>query len=528
MRKLFRWQTPPEDLSSIKVSKTETADIVIIGAGQSGTCAARAAIESDASVIVIEQQAEESQRILGIGEIGHINSKWQSDRGVPKVDIAVFVNDWQLRTNNRSDVRLIRKFAENCGDCFDWFVEVLSPDERDAIHPMLTPQSPYFPKTLNGIHAWSGTAHMGLKLQNKAVKLNQQIAKENGARFFFNTKAQSLIKHCSKVDGVVAKNAAGEYVSYIATKGVILAAGDYSKNLEMCEDLLTEAADLIDDGTDWSGHGWDGSGIQIGVWAGGRLEPRSHAALGGNYSFPGFEVIGSTAILRVNKYGKRFSDEGFGTHVLAALAGAKQPNGILWGIFDNDIFKQIEYQSSSHAVFDYSKLNKIEQLKTQLESALSAGKDGFSTGKNGIMYAANTIEELADILFDSKMAKADFISTVYHYNKLCENGIDTDFGKDKHLLQPIVKAPFFACGQIKDSRNPSGQSMKLLVTVSGLMINENQQVVDDDFEPIEGLFATGNCSGGRFGFQYCTSLPGQSISMAHTLGREVGKHLAKL
>lgn len=32
-----------------------------------------------------------------------------------------------------------------------------------------------------------------------------------------------------------------------------------------------QAADLLDNDTDWLGHGWDGSGIRMGVWAGGRL-----------------------------------------------------------------------------------------------------------------------------------------------------------------------------------------------------------------------------------------------------------------
>ena len=58
------------------------------------------------------------------------------------------------------------------------------------------------------------------------------------------------------------------------------------------------------------------------------------------------------------------------------------------------------------------------------------------------------------------------------------------------------------------------------------MVNENQQVLGEDFEPIPGLYATGNSSGCRFGFQYTTSLPGQSISMAQTLGREAGIFIA--
>ena len=52
--------------------------------------------------------------------------------------------------------------------------------------------------------------------------------------------------------------------------------------------------------------------------------------------------------------------------------------------------------------------------------------------------------------------------------------------------------------------------------------------IRDRFEPIAGLYATGNCCGGRFGFQYTTSIPGQSISIAQTLGREVGYTVAAL
>ena len=93
-------------------------------------------------------------------------------------------------------------------------------------------------------------------------------------------------------------------------------------------------------------------------------------------------------------------------------------------------------------------------------------------------------------------------------------------------MQPIEKAPFYASGTVKDSHRPGGQSLKILVTVSGLEIDENQQVLDRNFEPIPGLYATGNCSGRRFGVQYTTSLPGQSISIAQTLGRELGYDLA--
>lgn len=527
----YTWLKEPEKIKESQIRQKITVDVVVIGAGQAGTCAARAAAEKGAKVAVLEQQKEEKQFILGIGEIGHINSKWQEEHGVPKVDIDEFVQDWQLRTNNRSNYKLIRKYAEKCGECFDWFIMPLSQEEKDAIHPMLTPQSLNFPETINGFHAYSGTPNMGVALQNKVVKENQRLAREQGAEFFFGTRACQLTRTKERVTGVIAMDQNGTYRLFEARKGVLLAAGDYSNNPEMCEDLLTESADLIDEG-DWSGHGWDGSGIRMGMWAGGRLEPRSHAAMGGNYSFPGFELIGSTAVLRVNKHGRRYSDEGFGTHILAATTGARQPNGRLWGIFDSKIREQVTYQAPCHAVFDYSDPAECEKLDRALKQAEEHKKDSVlvkdRAGESRPLYCADTLEELAAMLFESEAEQYTFLQEVKRYNDWCKIGQDKDYGKDRSLLFAIDQAPFYACGTIKDSHRPGGQSLKLLVTASGLLIDENQQVLDEEFEPIEGLFATGNCSGCRFGFQYTTSVPGQSISIAQTLGREAGYYIADL
>lgn len=532
MSKQFSWAKAPKKIDESLIQTEYEADLVIIGAGHAGTCAARAATEEGASVIVLEQQEEKTQRILGIGEIGHINSKWQASHNIPKVDIDTFVNDWQLRTNNRSNVKLIKKYAEECGACFDWFIEPLTKEEVAQIRPGLTPPSPHMPKSLNGIHAWSGTPYMGMLLMIKTVKENQRIAKEKGAKFYYGVKAAQIdTDEEGNVIGVVGQTKEGTYYRYKANKGVLIAAGDYSKNQEMCEDLLVEASDLISEG-DWSGHGWDGSGIRLGMHAGGRLEPRSHAAAGGNYSFPGFDLIGSTATLRVNKHGKRYSNEGFGNHILAALAGAKQPNGMLYGIFDSRIYEQLEYQVNNNGVFDYTDPERMKDLKDTLEAVSNQKGQPYMhkyiDGGIRPVWCADTLEDLAKQLFETIEDRQTFLQEVTRYNELCYQGKDEDFGKEKVLMFPIDNPPFYASGVVKDSHIPGGQSLKILVTVSGLLIDENQQVLGSDFEPIQGLYATGNSSGCRFGLEYSTSVAGQSISMAQTLGREVGKYISKL
>ena len=112
----FSWLKDVEiDASQIK--KTLDTDVLIIGAGHAGTAAGRGAIEATpgTKVLIAEQQEKEKQYILGVGEIGHINSEWQKKRGVRPVDVDEFVNDWQLRNNNRTNYRLIRTYADNCG-----------------------------------------------------------------------------------------------------------------------------------------------------------------------------------------------------------------------------------------------------------------------------------------------------------------------------------------------------------------------------------------------------------------------------
>jgi len=65
-----------------------------------------------------------------------------------------------------------------------------------------------------------------------------------------------------------------------------------------------------------------------------------------------------------------------------------------------------------------------------------------------------------------------------------------------------------------------------MVTVGGLVTDGKQQVIDEYYKRIPGLFATGNCCGRRFGPQYSTPIAGVSIGMAVTLGREAGINAA--
>lgn len=86
--------------------------------------------------------------------------------------------------------------------------------------------------------------------------------------------------------------------------------------------------------------------------------------------------------------------------------------------------------------------------------------------------------------------------TVAEYNKMVEAKSDTKFGR-KLFDQKIEKAPFYAT-----PRAPS-----IHHTMGGLEINTKAQVVDVLGNPIPGLYAAGEVTGGIHGSNRLAATP---------------------
>lgn len=128
----------------------------------------------------------------------------------------------------------------------------------------------------------------------------------------------------------------------------------------------------------------------------------------------------------------------------------------------------------------------------------------------GYLKKADTIEELAEQL----QLPADTLkATIDRYNELAEHEFDEDFGKEPYRLSKIIKSPFYGC--VLGGR--------ILCTLDGLRINTNMQVLDHESNPIEGIYAAGNDSGGFFANTYPELVPGLAVSRAFTFGRLAGQ-----
>ncbi|MEE8716715.1 MAG: FAD-binding protein [Coriobacteriales bacterium] len=538
------WRTAPEAPAASEVVETYDCDVLVIGLGHAGCTALRAAAEAGAKVAAFEDQDEDSMSFLAGGQVGHINSEFLGSRGVPQVDTIDFINDWQRRSNNRSNPGLVRNYAEYCGDAFDWLIDCLSDDDRQSMTIRQWPYEGGATKTsYSGIDCWVGTANLG-SFQSTVLQNCIDVAVADGGKVYYGTSGYLLTQDADgKVTGAYGKRDDG-YVQVNAAKGVVLATGDFSTNSTMCADLLTEINALLPKGGSIScmGAGRDGQGIKMGYWAGGRIDP-CMSTMDGAYWYPTdspTDPIGTTAALWINADGKRYSNEGFGSTELAGMPGSYQPAGIISTVFDSKIIDQVKVQPLGHMSYDYANQSD-DQLQQTLDAAYESYKNGeFSassasadadaaatggaTGNKAMMggatlYAADTLEELAGFLGYAGDAADNFVATVKRYNEMCAQGYDEDFGKDPALLFPVDEPPYYGYSGTKAIG-------VIMVTTSGLVVDEDSRVLGDDYRPIEGLFAAGNNSGCRFGYSYFTSIAGQSLSFAETQGYMAGTFAA--
>lgn len=530
----FDWTSAPADPSDADVVEVYDCDVLVIGLGHAGCCALRAAAEAGASVAAFEDQEQDALGFLAGGQVGHINSEFLGSRGVPQVDTIEFLNDWQVRSNNRSNPGLIRNYATHAGACFDWLIDCLSDDEKAEMSIRQWPVSDTYKKDHSGIKCWVGTANTG-SYQSTILQHCIDVATEAGGKVFYGTAGYLLIQDESgAVTGAYGKREDG-YVQVNAAKGVILATGDFSTNTSMCNDLLHEIVDLLpaDGAISCMGAGRDGQGIKMGYWAGGRLDP-CMSTMDGAYWYPcdsPTDPIGTTAALWINAEGKRYSNEGFGSTELAGMPGAYQPEGIISTVFDDNVEEQLKAQPLGHMSYDYANTD-FASLREQMDAAYAAGApassiEGDDAAAGGdkanmagaTLVAADDFETLGTYLGYTGEALENFVATIERYNELCEKGVDEDFGKDPELMFPLKNPPYYGyCG--------TKAIGVVMVTTSGLVVDEYSRVLGNDYRPISGLFAAGNASGCRFGWQYFTSIAGESLSIAQTQGMMAGEFAA--
>ena len=497
------WADPPRAHLPEEYSEIQETEVLVIGAGVAGMSCAYRAAQSGAKVTVMEKLGKYTARGFNVGAV---NSSVLESFGIHN-DPDAFVREWIKRCGNRCDERLVRLFAFRSPEAMEWVLELVSRPEygvRTAISG-----SRYMGETYQEIYG----AHLflngpvsragGMPGVSEMLECMFQEMQKLDVRFLFNTPMEQLIKEDGRVAGAAAVREDGSLIAVKASRGVVLATGGISGNDEMCADLSplanrTSAKVSVPKGSD------NGDGHRAALWAGAAFEDTPFPTMIHPQLFPHCNYC----FLFVRPDGQRFMNED--TYLQAkSLKIIQQGVRYVWSVFDSDWPEKVPATLPYGGGIFWGQEMPLgmEQFSVEREQAV------IDRGvRSGSTVVADTPEELAEKMGVDKEA---FAATLARYNEMCRKGHDDDYGKRPELLIPVDKPPYIA--------RKVGPA--LLAVVGGVTVDPDMRVLDDEKNPIPGLYAIGNVAGGRYGVDYPMILPGNSIGSGMTFGYLLGTAL---
>ncbi len=523
------------------VSDTQDFDVVVIGAGLSGICAARAAAEEGAKVAIVEKSASFNCRSGEYALLnGTLNKRWGRE-GI--VDTDVVVDRLMRECTYRNKRSILKRWAEHGHEAMDWFLSAY-PDiticdttrqkvtqeqfDKGILVPLAWPQPehydyreeefPTFPSSME--FRSSRPDQQGFIVE---AQLNDAISK--GAKTFFGCFGTKLLKDSGgRVTGVIIRDAqnGNKYIQLNASKGVILATGDNSGDERIMRHFAPEILDkkimnmgaMGMMGVDVEGKPIStGDGLRLGAWAGAKVQdfhaPMTHHMGSG---------MGVTPFLQINTRGERFMNESIPGQQLENQIEL-QPKHTSFQIFDSAWGEQIPFMPANHGGLCYiisededaaSNPNYTDRQFTKISEKAEA-----------FQFKGETIEELLKNMGFSGKELETALATIERYNELAKAGKDEDFGKPGKRMFPIEKGPFYAC---------QWGTTAMLVCVGGLESDENCHTFtagepeSPTRELIPGLYVCGNVQGSRYAVEYPICFRGISHSLCVYYGYVAGKN----
>ena len=458
------YQNNDNEYDEIRPSEKQY-DVIIVGAGGAGLSAAVMAAREGASVAVLEKMSEPGgNTVRATAMYNCVDDKLQHPLGIYDSE-EDFYNETYNGGYQKAKPELVRILTSQA-DEGKLFLEELGLQFDTVIDNCLGG------KIARGHYS---LAHNGTDY----VQVLWQACNDLGVDFYLNTKANELIMAQDSVIGVEAYRK-GETIEFYANNGVVLASGGFGQNVEM---RMYYNRNLTGELLCSNAPGATGDGIIMASKIGASLINMEYIELypmGDSYdgglrnSIP--NVINKGIL--VNQQGQRFVREDGARDVLSQ-AILDQKGSYAYSIVDDDfeIFAD-----------DRSYLQGLVLM-------------GYVEKANSIDELAHLIDVDADIL----------INTIDQYNQSV--ALQSDCLGRETLINAIDKPPFYA-----NMKKPT-----IHHTLGGIEINEMAQVLNQDKQPINGLFAAGEVTGGIHG---ANRLGGNSFPDMIVFGRIAGKNAA--
>lgn len=353
---------------------------------------------------------------------------------------------------------------------------------------------------------------------NGFTVLSDYAEKTGHVTFRYNTPMVKLVVEGDKVVGAIGKGENG-YIQVNASKGVLVSTGGYGINVDMQKALQPHTTSLY--GFNSAQPGCEGDGIKACLWAGAKMDDTHSSMLFDRGGLPADSLggadcgvgtlfwMGSQPWLKVNLNGERFCNES-GTYDFVLHSDAQQPGSIHVTLWDADFATYAE-QFDMHGCSRLFPFDNGAAPNIPIQTVMGMNEE---LAAKGYIQKADTLEELAGKL---GLPADALIATVERNNENYDNQVDPDFGKEPFRLSPVRNPPFYGI------RNTG----MLLCTMDGININTQGQALRADGSVIEGLYVTGNDSGGYYSMTYPNLSTGNACGRTVTFGRMIAKNLAK-
>ena len=463
-------------MSDARIVRTEAIEaiahvpVVVIGGGGTGLCAALAARDGGAEVLVLERDKQPlGTTAMSTGLIPAAGSAIQRAKGVDD-SADLFASDIIAKTKGRVDEPLVRCLTAQSARTIDWLA-----GEHGVALSLVT--------------GFTYPGHSALRMHGMPNRSGAELmaallaaGEEAGVDILTESVVETLfVNGADKVLGVAATRPDGAS-EVIGCDALILACCGFAGNQSMVAELIPELEHAT-----FHGHpGNKGDAIAWGRDLGAAMADmaayQGHAGLAAGYGIPILWPLIAEGGIQVNREGERFADEAAG-YSEQAVKVLEQEGHVAWSVFD-------ERRHQVMLQFD------------DYQQALSAGC---------LVRTANVIELAARTGIEAEGLER----TIAETRALAQREGTDRFGRSFAGKAPLAP-PLYAV-------KVTGA---LFHTQGGLEVDEHARVLRADRTPLPNLFAGGGAARGISGPGADGYIAGNGLLTATTLGRIAGEEAA--
>jgi fumarate reductase flavoprotein subunit len=458
-------------------------DVVVVGSGAAGLCAALEAADRGASVLVAESEGDlgGSTKLSG-GIVMAAETSVQHAAGVAD-SAQSLCREYTCLNQGSVEPGIAWHLAVNSGPAVEWLIS-LGVRFLDQIVYAAEESVP--------------RSHVPSRGGAGIVKVLAGAIKERGVDIALGQRISRLIVENGAVCGVFAGT---EGVRAGAT---VLATGGFGANSSLWQQHLPSLTRAGAAAWYIGAAGARGDALTLGAAVDADVTGHDRCLA---LPTPGFyrnlEVYFPGWLVMVDRSGQRRVDE---STSYSTMELAHRRHGPLFALFDDDAKRAaqrgaaLQYKQSVPGMEAATQSNWVEPL---IDEMVRAGK----------VVQAQTLAGLAATL---SLDAEGLESSVQRYNQAVAAREDVDFRKEVQFLRPVVTPPFYACELRRGV---------LALTSKGLRIDTSAQVVDRRGRRVPGLYAAGECTGGVLGDVYVGS--GNSMASCVVFGRTAGISAAR-